>query len=470
MDNTKKKKKFVMPHTYVILGIFILFGFLLTFILPSGEYERFVNDADVTVVDPTSFHFIEKTYLNVFDLFMALPTGMINMAHIIFFIFIIVGAFSVVNASGAMETGVKQIAKRLQGREIWSIPLLLFVFSICGATFGMSQEGLVFIPVCIMLARSLGYDAMTGMCMTLVGAQVGFQAGWMNPFNVGVSQGIAELPIYSAIGVRLVLWIVFLVVTSWYMMRYARKVKADPTKSVVYELEVEDAKREGPVDLDNVPRLTGRQIGVLLVVLAGLVIMIYGLMKLDWFINEMSAVFAAVGIFAGFVAGFGPSRIAEEFVKGCETVVYGCLIVGIAQAMVVLLQQGVVIDTVVYGLANLVAELPKSLTAIGMFLVQTLVNFFVNSGTGQAALTMPIMVPLADILDVTRQTAVFAFQMGDGLSNAIFPTSPTLMAALGLAKIGYDKYLKYLMPLWLMWNVIAVVLLIYCTATNIGPF
>lgn len=242
MDNTKKKKKFVMPHTYVILGIFILFGFLLTFILPSGEYERFVNDADVTVVDPTSFHFIEKTYLNVFDLFMALPTGMINMAHIIFFIFIIVGAFSVVNASGAMETGVKQIAKRLQGREIWSIPLLLFVFSICGATFGMSQEGLVFIPVCIMLARSLGYDAMTGMCMTLVGAQVGFQAGWMNPFNVGVSQGIAELPIYSAIGVRLVLWIVFLVVTSWYMMRYARKVKADPTKSVVYELEVEDAK------------------------------------------------------------------------------------------------------------------------------------------------------------------------------------------------------------------------------------
>lgn len=198
--------------------------------------------------------------------------------------------------------------------------------------------------------------------------------------------------------------------------------------------------------------------------------MIYGLMKLDWFINEMSAVFAAVGIFAGFVAGFGPSRIAEEFVKGCETVVYGCLIVGIAQAMVVLLQQGVVIDTVVYGLANLVAELPKSLTAIGMFLVQTLVNFFVNSGTGQAALTMPIMVPLADILDVTRQTAVFAFQMGDGLSNAIFPTSPTLMAALGLAKIGYDKYLKYLMPLWLMWNVIAVVLLIYCTATNIGPF
>ena len=216
--------------------------------------------------------------------------------------------------------------------------------------------------------------------------------------------------------------------------------------------------------------MTKRQIGVLLVIVAALGLIIYGLTSLGWFIDEMSAVFVAMGIFAGLIGGLRPSQICEEFVKGCESVVYGCLIVGIAQTMVVLLEQGVVIDTVVHGLAGLVAELPAFLTAIGMFIVQTLVNFFVNSGTGQAALTMPIMVPLSDILGVTRQTAVFAFQMGDGLSNAVFPTSPTLMASLGLAKIGYNTYLRFLMPLWLVWNVIAVILLIFCTITEIGPF
>ncbi len=469
MEGNIKKKKFVMPHTYVILGIFILFGFFLTFVLPSGEYDRYLNDAGLTVVNAESFHLVEKAYLNVFDLLLAVPTGLINMASIIFFIFIIVGAFQIVIATGTLNVAIGQVARAMRGKEIWSIPLLLFVFSIGGATFGMSQEGLVFVPIAIMLARSFGYDAMTGMCMVLIGAQVGFQAGWMNPFNVGIAQGIAELPIYSAIGVRLVLWIVFLVVTSWYMMRYARRVQSDPTKSLVYDLEVEQAG-QGSIDLENLEKLSGRQIGVLLVIVATLATVIYGLTNLDWFINEMSAMFVAMGIISGFVGGFGPSRICEEFVKGCETIVYGCLIVGIAQTMVVLLQQGMVIDTVVYDLAGLVSALPPFLTAIGMMLVQTIINFFVNSGTGQAALTMPIMVPLADILGITRQTAVFAFQMGDGLSNCIFPTSPTLMASLGLAKIGYDKYLKFLMPLWLIWNLIAVLLLVYCTMTNIGPF
>lgn len=469
MDTLNQKKKFKLPHTYVILAIFILFGFFLTFVLPSGEYARVTNDAGVTVVNPDSFQIIDKDYLNVADLFMALPTGMINMGYIIFMIFIAAGSFSIITATGAMDKGVNQIARAMRGKEALAIPLLLFLFSICGATFGMSQEGLVFIPVCIMLARSLGYDAMIGMCMTLVGAQIGFQAGWMNPFNVGVSQGIAELPMYSALGIRLVLWVLFLVTTSWYMMRYARKIKANPTLSIVYDLEQKEAGNSD-VSLDNIEKMTKRQMGVLLVFVIALAIIIYGMTRLGWFINEMSAVFAAMGIFAGLIGGFSPSRICEEFVKGCEQVVYGCLIVGIAQAMVVLLQQGMVIDTVVHGLAGLVAELPTFLTAIGMFLVQTLTNFFVNSGTGQAALTMPIMVPLSDILGVTRQTAVFAFQMGDGLSNAIFPTSPTLMAALGMAKIRYDQYLKFLMPIWLIWNVIAVVLLIYCTMAQVGPF
>lgn len=469
MDTTKKKKQFKLPHTYVILAIFILFGFFLTFVLPSGEYERFVNEAGVTVVNPDSFQLIDKEYLNVFDLFLALPKGMINMASIVFMIFIAAGAFQVVTATGAMHKGVGQIARAMRGKEALAIPLLLFLFSICGATFGMSQEGLVFIPVCIMLARSLGYDAMIGMSMALVGAQVGFQAGWMNPFNVGVSQGIAELPMYSAIGIRLVLWVLFLVTTSWYMIRYARRIKANPELSIVRDLELQEANM-ATTELDKIEKMTKRQVGVIIVFVISLIIIIYGMTQLGWFIDEMSAVFAAMGICAGLVGGFRPSQLCEEFVKGCEQVVYGCLIVGIAQTMVVLLQQGMVIDTVVHSLAGLVAELPTYLTAIGMFLVQTLTNFFVNSGTGQAALTMPIMVPLSDILGVTRQTAVFAFQMGDGLSNAIFPTSPTLMAALGIAKISYDKYLKFLMPIWLIWNVIAVILLIYCTLAQVGPF
>mgnify|MGYP001042697504 CR=1 FL=1 len=467
--DVKKKSVFKVPHTYVILALVILIMASLTYVIPAGQYDR-VKDEETnkTIVVSTSFHEVENNPISFFELFQSVPKGMKAASGIIFFIFIVGGAFQIITATGAIEAGIGRLAKSLQGREKLLIPAFLIIFSLGGATFGMAEEVIIFVPIGIALARALGYDALTGTAMIVLGAGCGFTAGFMNPFTVGVAQTLCELPLFSGVYVRIGFLFIFLIVTMIYLLRYADKIKKDPSKSLVSDLE--KIEKDTIVDLSNIPELTTTHMLVLLTVLIGFGCIIFGVFKNGWYITEIGSAFLAMGIIGGFIGRLSPSSVAEEFVAGAKSIVFGALVVGVARAILVVMQDGMILDSIIYTLASLIQSLPKSIAAIGMYITQVLINFFIPSGSGQAAATMPIMKPLADILGISRQTAVVAYQLGDGFTNSIIPTSASLMAALSLAKIPYEKWFKFLWPLMSVWVGIGAVIVILSNALNFGPF
>lgn len=340
------------------------------------------------------------------------------------------------------------MSKAFQGRELFVIPAFLILFSIFGTTMGMSTEVMIFVPIGIALATSLGLDKVTGTAMIAMGAASGFTAGILNPFNVGVAQDIAEIPMFSGMGYRLVILVILLVINTVYITWYAKRVKADPTKSIIYD-EPDDNEFVFD-DKDEAMTLTHGL--TLAVIVIGFAALIYGLSKLDWYFEEMSAIFITMGVVCGIINRYSPNKIASTFGAGAKGIVVGALIVGIARGVEMALSDALILDTIVHAIASLVNTLPQSLKAVGMFLAQSLVNCVITSGTGQAAVTMPLMVPVADLIGITRQTAVLAFQLGDGFSNSVLPTSSALMGYLVVSKIPYAKWLKFMMPLFLIWT------------------
>lgn len=469
-EAVKVKKTFKIPHTYVLIfGIIILVS-VLSYIIPAGEYARVKDTATGrTVVDATSFKNVEGKPVNLLQMLTAIPRGMTAAASIAFFILIVSGSFQIVHATGTIEAGIYKTAKALKGKEQALIPIFMFLFSLTGAFMGFAEENLVFIPIAIALSRACGFDALVGVSLVTIGGAIGFNAAMMNPFTVGVAQGIAELPLFSGIGMRFAVWVVVGLVSVVYVMRYAKKVRANPKLSLVAELEIEDGKL-GAFDFSNDTKLTIQHKLVLLTLVCGFIAIVYGVYKWGWYFNEIAAVFIGIGIIAGLVSKITPSKMAEEFILGAKAIVYGALVVGIARAILVVMQDALILDTVIYGLSNIIGYLPKSLAAVGMYLTQVVINFFIPSGSGQAAATMPIMVPLADVLGITRQTAVMAYQFGDGFSNTIIPTASTLMAMLAIAKIPYETWIRYYWKLFVLWLAIGTVFIIVATSISYGPF
>jgi len=464
-----EKRKLKVPHTYVILVSVILLAALLTYIIPAGQFDMVKDEATGrNIVDSSSFHLVDKNPTKFFDLFKSVPKGLKAASGIVFFVFVVGGAFQIVTATGAIEAGIGKVAFSLKGREKIMIPILIIIFSIGGGTIGMAEEVMIFVPIGIALARALGYDALTGTAMVALGAACGFTSGFMNPFTVGIAQGIAELPLFSGILFRLIILVVMLVITIWYIVRYAEKVKKDPSKSIVRELELN--QKDNNIDLLNIPEMNTGHSLVLLTFLCGLGVIVWGVFKSGWYITEIGSAFLAIGIFCGFVGKLGPSKIAEEFLAGAKSMVFGALAIGIARSILVIMQDGHIIDTTINGLASAIETLPKSIAILGMYVVQVVVNFFIPSGSGQAAATMPIMTPLADILKINRQVAVMAFQFGDGFTNSIIPTSGALLAYLSVANIPYDKWFKFIWPLMLIWIGIGATFLLVANMINYGPF
>ncbi len=469
MIKADRKERFKIPHTYVILFSIIIIMSILTYILPAGQYARIEDKAlDRVIVDPESFHYVEQNPIGVFDLIQSIPKGMGAASEIIFFLFIIGGAFQIITVTGAIEAGIGKMAKRLYGKERLMIPIFMLIFALGGATFGMSEEVIIFVPIGVALARALGFDAMTGTAMIALGAACGFNSGFMNPFTVGVAQEIAELPLFSGVLMRVIIFFVLLIISTLYISRYAIKVKNNPEASIVYDLE--QREKDQKIDLNNMIEMTTRHSLILLTVLVSFAIIMYGVFELDWYILEIGSIFLAMGLISGIIGGLRPSQLAEEFVLGAQSIVFGALVVGIARGILVVMTDGMIIDTIVYSLAHTIQALPKSIAVIGMYIIQIIINFFIPSGSGQATATMPIMVPLADILGITRQTAVMSFQFGDGFTNSIIPTSAALMAYLSIAKIPYEKWFKFIWPLMIIWIGTGVIFLVIANAVAYGPF
>lgn len=472
-NETGKKRfriaDFRVPHTYVIIFSIIILAAVLTHLVPSGAYDRYENANGTTVVDPVSYHSVEAPAAGIMDVLNAAPSGMKAAAGLIFFVFIVGGTFQIINGTGAVDLLIGKLIRSLKGKEHWIIPIFLFTFSLGGALMGMSNEVLAFVPIGIIVARKAGYDAAIGTSMVTLGAAAGFSAGTMNPFNVGIAQGIAELPIYSGLGFRVIIHLTFLVIASVYMMRYAAKVKADPSKSIVYNLE-QESRGEEMSDEEEGQKVTVRHYLVLLSFAAGLGWIVWGVINHGWGTDEMQPVFIAIGIVSGLVGGLNPSRIAKEFVDGAKALAFGALVIGIARGILVVLQNGMILDTIVYDFGNLLQKLPAAFAPIGMYIVHIILNVFIPSGSGQAAATMPLFIPLADITGVTRQVAVLAFQLGDGITNSINPTSSNMNAYLSISKINYAQWVRYAGPILFSWMAAGGVFIVIGYCIGYGPF
>jgi uncharacterized ion transporter superfamily protein YfcC len=471
--NGKEKFNFgniKVPHTYVIIFAIIIASAILTYVIPAGQYDRAKNDAGITVVNPESFHYVDQKPATLMSVFGAVPKGLVSTASLVFFLFIIGGVFQIINGTGAINILINKMSMAFSGSEEFIIPVSLFTFSLGGAIMGMSNEVLAFVPIGIMLARKSGFDAAVGTSMVTMGALAGFSAGTMNPFNVGVAQRIAQLPMYSGMWLRILLHVTFLVIASLYIMRYARRVKADPSKSIVCNLE----REERAIASERAEALAAegnyRHALVLLSFVAGLGYIVYGVFKYEWSIDEMQPIFMAIGIIGGLLGGMWPSKIAREFLNGAKDLAFGALVIGFARGILVVMQDGLILDTIIHALADLLKLLPTSLTAVGMFVAHIIINFFIPSGSGQASATMPLFVPLSDVVGITRQTAVLAFQLGDGISNGINPTSSNMNSFLGVAKITYPQWLRFAGPLLLMWELAGGVFVVIANLIGYGPF
>lgn len=453
------------PHTYAILLFIVILGAALSYIIPAGEFDRQEVEDRVEVVSG-SFHGVEQNPVSFLDLIMAIPTGLNEAADIIFYIFLIGGAFGVIRATGAIEAIIQKVMDNVRKNEMMLIPVIMTVFSILGFTTGMAEETIIFVPIGIMLAVALGYDAMVGTAMVTLGAAAGFIGGMFNPFTVGIAHGIAELPIFSGWGFRTIVYLAVLITGILFVMNYAKKVKKDPKRSLVYE-EAQNGQLNFVEDDMEFKKLTKRHIVIVALFALTIAINVYGIFAYGWFLTELAANFFTVGIIIGFVGGLKLNNIFDAFIDGMKIVVYGAIIVGFARAILVVLESGLIIDTIIYSMSAALDYIPNALTAIGMLAVQVVINFFIPSGSGQAMTTMPVMVPISDLQEIPRQVAVLAYQYGDAITNSIIPTSASLMGVLAVAGIPYIKWVKFVWKLVLIWLVIAAIALVAATLINL---
>jgi len=470
MDKTSKKNSFIEgiknPNSYVIIFTLILVSMLLTWVVPSGSFERVEDPASGrTVVDPDSFQYIEDKSVGIYDALKTIPKGISGSGGIIAFIFIISGAVEVIRSTGALDSAILHLVKKMKGKDTLLLVFVTFLFTMLGAAFGFAEETIPFIPLGISMCLALGYDRMVGFHVVRTAAWVGFAGAFLNPFSIGVAQSIAELPLFSGLGYRLLCYMVFFLIGIWFILSYAKKVKADPTKSVLYGYESQ--RDPNDFELRDTGELTTKHKLVLLVFAISLMLLVYGVIKYGWYTTELSALFLGVGILAGFVGGFTPNQVAREFTKGMKGVTYGALIVGFARAIVLILEEGMILDTLVYSFSQPLMILGSSVAAVGMFFVQSFLNFFIGSSSGLAAATMPIMIPLSDVLGVTRQTAVLAFQFGDGITNMLWPA---MIYYLTFADIPYNIWFKHILKLNIILSIVGIALVAVAQIINYGPF
>lgn len=470
MDKKKeevKKRKAMNP--LLIMVIVVCLCAIATYIIPAGQYEIAYDEAvGQEVIDPDSFIYIERTPTTLFQLLQSLTLGLQNASYIIFFLLIIGGMFGILNGTGALNVGIANILKNIQGREFLMIPILMIFFG-CGSTFcGNFEEFLVFVPLILACCITVGYDSLTAVGIIFMAAAAGYGGGITNTFTVGTAQGIAGLPRFSGMNLRIVLFIVLELASIIYVLAYTRLVKKNQQLSICYAYDMEH-NQDKKINLEHIPEFTKRQLLVVLIFLLGIIYAVYGIIKKGYYIDELSGIFLAIGIIGGVVGGLKPNDICDKFIKGCGDMLLPGLMIGLANSSVQLLQNANVMDTILHSLASLLTELPNTLMACGMFLFHLVFNVVVPSGSTQATITMPLMTSLADNSEITRQTAVLAYQLGDSFTNVLSPTSGEVLAALAICKVPFSKWVRFLLPLFVIWCVIALVFLVYATQIGYGP-
>ncbi|WP_226668939.1 putative basic amino acid antiporter YfcC [Metabacillus litoralis] len=481
----KKNETWKVPHTFVIVFFVVVLAAIMTFLVPVGQFQteevtyssdgeestktvlisdsfEYVKDEDGNLVRPGTSLFEpygEAGFLNY--VFEGLVSGdkWGSAVGVIAFILIIGGAFGIIMRTRAIEEGILKVIDKTKGREVLIIPIMFFLFSLGGAVFGMGEEAIAFAMILVPLMVALGYDAITGVMITYVATQIGFATSWMNPFGVAIAQGVSDVPVLSGTPFRMTMWAVFTLVGIIYTWKYASSIRKDPTRSVSYESDGYFRKEASKQNVNSAFTL-GHTL-VVLTIAAGIAWIVWGVVEHAYYIPEIASQFFTIGLVAGVIGvlfklnGMRVNDIAEGFIEGAKDLLPAALVVGMAKGIVIILggdspDAPSVLNTMLYGAGQVIGDYPEVLSAWFMYIFQSIFNFFVVSGSGQAALTMPLMAPLADIAGVTRQVAVLAFQLGDGLTNILVPTSAALMGALGAARVDWGTWAKFIIKFMLL--------------------
>ena len=470
-------------NTFAIILSILAIVTVLTWIIPPGVYDRAeINGRQVVVAG--TYHAVNPAPQGLFDFLKSPIQGFGKTAEVIVFLLMIGGVLSVVEKTGAIAAGIQAASgffHRNPRLRFLFIPLGVIVFSLCGATFGMCEEALIFVPIFIPLALSLDYDSALGTAIPFIGAGVGFAAAFTNPFTVGIAQGIAQVPLYSGLGYRLIIWLICTAVIILWLGLYARRIRKDPTKSLTYDFDVE-RRKELKLHKEET-RITRRQKMVLLAFGIGMVGLIVGVLKpqlcafvhgtwgIDlmtmlhleeegWYITEIAAWFLGVGFVCGFLGKMNMQHFTDAFFDGVRSMAEIAMLLCFAQAIVIIANNGHILDTLLEAMSGAIKHLHPVCASWAAMMLQTVIDFFIPSGSGKAVLTMPILAPLADLIGITRQTMVLAFQLGGSWMNMVIPTDPVTIAAIGFARIAYPKWLKWLLPLLVIMYLLSFLFLI----------
>ncbi len=539
-------KKAKVPHTYVIVFAIIVIAAMLTWFIPPGKYvevSKTIEGVEKTELQffyeanlPEPYKSETRSEYQTWQVFSALFKGFVKQSNIIIFILMIGGAFWIMNQSKAIDVGIMAFLKytkklehnrlmRKLGIDNIIITMIMIMFSIFGAVFGMSEETIAFAIILIPLAISMGYDSLVGVSMVYIGAHLGFAGAVLNPFTIGIAQGLADIPLFSGIEYRMFSWVVINFVGIFFVLRYAKKLRKNPQASSMYQ-EDEYWRRREVHEENNITYYTPKIAWIVYgLVFAGLIIfsiiypvttmtvgnssltfsvipvttvlfgifgilslrksvhffillllaytilyLIIGVMGYGWYVMEIATLFLVMGIASGMAINKTADEIAVLFLDGVKDIMSAAIIVGLAGGIIVVLEDGGVIDSILYGLSKAMGEFGKVASVGVMYIIQTIINIVIPSGSAKAAITMPIMAPFSDLIDISRQATVMAFQFGDGFTNMITPTSGVLIAVLGVAKIPYHKWVKWVWPLITILIILGFLLLIPTVTMELNGF
>lgn len=467
-ESSKGIKQFKVPHVYAIIFALMVIFAVLTWIVPSGSYQRQeVNGREVTVAG--TYEQSEKTYIDeetgdevdlrqgVFDVLQAPTRGIQEAIEVVAFILIVGGSFQVITKTGAITSGMGRVVRRFKNKDILIIPIAMVLFALGGTSFGMAEETLPFFAIFMPIMMAMGFDSMTAFMVVFVGARTGYIASTINPFNVLIAQGILGIQGNPQLWLRMIAWVVLTAVAITWVVLYARRVKKNPESSITFEddiaKKVEFAADESALDAE----FTGRNKGVLAVFIAGMCLIIWGLVTQGWYMNEISAVFLAMGLLAGVIAGFSQDVIAQEFVAGIADFAFSAIVVGLARGILVIASDGMIIDTILNALATGLGGIPAVLFTTLLYAVENLLAILVPSSSGLAALTAPIFGPLTELMGLNPEAAVWALSMGSATMSLICPTSAILVAGLGVCKIKLGQWWKTVWKFFLVVSLINIV-------------
>lgn len=462
---TQKQKGFHMPHVFIILLVIMLFVVVLSYIIPSGSYDRFEDTSGITVIDPDTFRYVEnETPISFMNYFEAIYTGFVNGATIMGTLFISSGAIYLLEVSGAFGAGINMILKKTKGKEFSVVCIFYTIFVVFGV-LGYGEAAYPFYPLAVTIGFALGYDRMVGTALAIVGSTVGFTSGLMNTFTTGVAQQIVGLPLFSGIGFRAAGLVVFYVIGLAGLYTYCRKIKKNPELSLMSE---EYMSRKNEEQTEVMEEMSMRRALGLLVFLGIIVIQGFGCIRLGWSFPQIAAIYVIMAILLAVIFRFGPSEACQLFCKGAVRVFAAAFAVGLAQSVVVLMNQACIMDTIVHGMSQLLENRSAILALLIIFIFVTLFNFLVVSGSGKAVIIMPILQPLGKILNINQQVLVLTYQYGDGITNSFWPGSS--LVQLSMCGVDYGSWIRFCWKIYLSFIVSAFILVMIAYGIGYGPF